>query len=272
MPANDKCDPKKASEVSALGDSGSIALSGSVQILTLLGASVTTPLGLALTAVGAGGTVLLGAWQMEQQKKFIEKITQEISNIDSKKLDKEVLESSEFKEIVVRIYTEAGLASSHKQSTFAKGLVNSALYPNSKLTGKLIFIRIVAQLSDEELQILEVMQNAWMDNVPFLGKDSIQESLLDLDIKQIQLACQGLIQQNVLESINPDVWGLSILGRQLAAWLSGKEEQGDFENQQKIYRSEFKKVIDGNMRELGKEIEENASKKVYDILHKINRI
>ncbi|NMF61039.1 hypothetical protein [Pseudanabaena yagii] len=170
MPANDNCDPSKTTEVSALGDSGSIALSGSVQILTLLGASVAAPLGLALTAVGAGGTVLLGAWQMEQQKKFIEKITQEISNIDSKKLDKEVLESSEFKEIVVRIYNEAGLASSRKQSTFAKGLVNSVLYPNSKLTGKLIFIRIIASLSDEELQILEVMKMLGWTMYHFLGK------------------------------------------------------------------------------------------------------
>lgn len=244
MPANDNCDPSKTTEVSALADSGSIALSGSVQILTLLGASFAAPLGLAFTAVGAGGTVILGAWQMEQQKKFIEKITQEISNIDSKKLDKEVLESSEFKEIVVRIYNEAGLASSRKQSVFAKGLVNSALYPNSTFIGKVTFIRIVTHLSDEELQILEVMQNAWIDNVPFLGKSSIQESLLDLDIKQIQLACQGLIQQNVLESINPDVWGLSTLGRQLVTWLSGKEEQEDFENRQRSYIAELK----GNLK------------------------
>jgi hypothetical protein len=263
MPANDNCDPTKTTEVSALGDSGSIALSGSVQILTLLGASFAAPLGLALTAVGAGGTVLLGAWQMEQQKKFIEKITQEISNIDSKKLDKEVLESSEFKEIVVRIYTEAGLSSSRKQSAFAKGLVNSTLYPNSKLTGKLIFIRVIASLSDEELQILEVMQNAWMDNVPFLGKYSIQESLLDLDIKQIQVACQGLIQQNVLDSINPDVWGLSTLGRQLVTWLSGKEEQEDFENRQRAHISELKgnlksEIVTEVLRENARSILQNS--------------
>ncbi|NMF61040.1 hypothetical protein [Pseudanabaena yagii] len=83
-----------------------------------------------------------------------------------------------------------------------------------------------------------------MDNVPFLGKDSIQESLLDLDIKQIQVACQGLVQQSVLESINPDVWGLSILGRQLVTWLSGKEEQEDFENRQRSYITGLK----GNLK------------------------
>jgi hypothetical protein len=228
-----------------LGNSGEIALSGSVQVLTLLGAICAAPLGVALTAIGAGTTVILSARQMEQQKKLIEKISQALTSIDKAQLNKEFLESSEFREIVMRICNEASLtASPYKHSALAKGLVHSAIYPHNEMTGKLIFIRIVSQLSDEELRILEVMQNAWENNVPILGKDDLQESLKDLELGQIQVSCEGLIQQRVLEPINSDVWSLSILGRKLVAWLSGKQEQESFEGFQKTYTSQLKKEID----------------------------
>ena len=230
-----------------LGNSGEMALSGSAQVLTLLGAICVAPLGVALTAIGAGTTVILSAWQMEQQKKLIEEISKALASIDKAQLNKNFLESSEFKEIVMRICNEASLtASPYKHSALAKGLVHSAIYPHNEMSGKLIFIRIVSQMSDEELRILEVMQNAWEDNVPILGKDDLQESLKDIALSQIQESCEGLVQQRVLEPINSEVWSLSILGRKLVAWLSGKQEQENFESFQKSCIAQLKKAIDSD--------------------------
>ena len=71
-----------------LGNSGEMALSGSAQVLTLLGAICVAPLGVALTAIGAGTTVILSAWQMEQQKKLIEEISKALASIDKAQLNK----------------------------------------------------------------------------------------------------------------------------------------------------------------------------------------
>jgi hypothetical protein len=230
-----------------LGNSGEIALSGSAQVLTLLGAICAAPLGVALTAIGAGTTVILSAWQIEQQKKLIEEISKALASIDKAQLNKDFLESSEFREIVMRICNDASLtASPYKHSALAKGLVHSAIYPQNEMTGKLIFIRIVSQMSDEELRILEVMQNAWEDNVPILGENDLQWSLKDLELGQIQVSCDGLIQQRVLEPINSEAWSLSILGRKLVAWLSGKQEQENFEVFQKSCIAQLKKAIDSD--------------------------
>jgi hypothetical protein len=230
-----------------LGNSGEIALSGSAQVLTLLGAICAAPLGVALTAIGAGTTVILSAWQIEQQKKLIEEISKTLASIDKAQLNKDFLESSEFREIVMRICNGASLtASPYKHSALAKGLVHSAIYPHNEMAGKLIFIRIVSQMSDEELRVLEVMQNAWEDNVPILSKDDLQESLKDLELGQIQVSCDGLIQQRVLEPVSSGVWNLSILGRKLVAWLSGKQEQENFESFQKSCIAQLKKAIDSD--------------------------
>ena len=248
MSTNDNHVSKKTSESSTLESSIQIAASGVSQILSLLGAVLIAPASVGFTAFGGITTVVLGAIHMDQQKQFIGKVTQELSQIDKTKLNIDILGSDQFKELVIKIVNEAGLTSSPlKQTAFAKGLINTVIEPNGKkLSEKLILIRTLNNMSDEELRILEVMGNAWEENVPVLEKDSLQNSLLNLDMDQIQLACEGLIQQRVLEVVSSDFFGLSILGRKLVAWLSGKQEQEDFENFQKSCVSKLKKEIDSD--------------------------
>jgi|JFJP01.1.fsa_nt_gi hypothetical protein len=232
---------------STLGNSVEIALAGVPPILSLLGAGAVGLSSVALTTLGGGISILISSWQMEQLKQFQKQVSQKFSLIDQTKLDREWLESPQFAEQVVRIFEEARLTTSIlKRDALAKGLVNSALDLNDKLTGKLFFIRIVSYLSDEELQVLEVMQNAWENNVPILGKDVLQESLKDLALSQIQASCEGLVQQRVLEPINSEAWSLSIVGRKLVAWLSGKQEQENFEVFQKSCIAQLKKAIDSD--------------------------
>jgi len=248
MSTNDNHVSKKTSESSTLESSIQIAASGVSQILSLLGAVLIAPASVGFTAFGGITTVVLGAIHMDQQKQFIGKVTQELSQIDKTKLNIDILGSDQFKELVIKIVNEAGLTSSPlKQTAFAKGLINTVIEPNGKkLSEKLILIRTLNNMSDEELRILEVMGNAWEENVPVLEKDSLQNSLLNLDMDQIQLACEGLIQQRVLEVVSSDFFGLSILGRKLVAWLSGKQEQEDFEDFQKSCISKLKKEIDSD--------------------------
>lgn len=145
----------------SIQNSSDLALSGSVQVLGLLGTVTMGAPAIAFGALSAGASVLIGAYQAEQQKKFLRQVSQELENIDKAKLDKKILESSEFKEIVIRICQESILISSErKHKALARGLLNSALHSENPKSQKLAYIRIVSQLSDNELVALELMQSA----------------------------------------------------------------------------------------------------------------
>lgn len=235
----------------SLENSTELALSGSIQILSLLGATVAGASSILYTAIGAGSTVLLGTWQLEQQRKFQVQIRERLASIDKDKIDHEYFESSEFKELLLRICNESLLtASSQKHKVLSQVLVNSILNPTSKLSNKLIFVRIVSQLSDEELLILEVMQNAWESCIPILDIDSFNELLPDLQESQTREACDGLVQQRVFEIINSNYWSLTLLGRKLIGCLSNKEEQENFESKQKMYISQLREELDKKTKNL----------------------
>lgn len=59
----------------------------------------------------------------------------------------------------------------------------------------------------------------------------------------IQEACEGLVQQRVLDTKDNNTWGLSKLGRNLVAWLSGIQENEEFERLQKVYTSRLEEGI-----------------------------
>jgi hypothetical protein len=235
----------------ALGNSGEIAVSGGVQILSLVGAILAGGSGIAISALGVSGAFLLGTWQTEQQKKFIEEVKQKLSFIDQTKLDTVFLESDEFKEVVIRILDETKLVTSAlRRDALARGLINSVFLPSSKLTGKLAFIRLISHITDEELQVLGAMENAWIQSIPLLDQDHLQQWLKDLSLEQIQEACLGLQQQRLLDYLEPDTWGLSILGKKLVVWLSGEEEKENFEQIQQTYLSKLKEDMDLQMRKV----------------------
>jgi len=250
MSANNELEPKQTSEKLSLGNSGQIAINGILGILNLL-ASCSPAHAIGSSFLNGAVSVGIFAQHAEQQRKFESSCKKKFDDIDKTKVDNSYLDSPEFREFLIKIIYEAGSAASEqKLNALAKCLVNSTIYPTSRISEKLMIIRSISYMSDEALRVLMEMQNAWEDNVPILGIDSLQEALGDLEPKKIHLACESLIQLRILESIGAGKWSLGLLGRDLASLLSGKEEREDFEDLLRKSTQELKVDLESQIRSL----------------------
>jgi hypothetical protein len=202
-----------------------------------------------LTApIGAAGSFGLLVWQREQQQKFVDEWRQKFDALDKSKLDHSALESDEFKSLVIQAVESASkTASNLKRQALASALVSSIVLPTSRFTGKQALLRLLEQLSDEEMVALKVLY----DEEPPLEERRPKSAIPAGELLRVRLgmseadvaarfewskddalvACQGLRQLGLAHEPDPDLgailtedappkrgWRVTALAEKLIKW------------------------------------------------------
>lgn len=211
---------------SKFGSAGDLFVAGAASILGLF--PLTAP-------IGAMGSVGLLAWQSEQQRKFTEEVRRRLQSLDQTKLDRAALESDEFKALVIQAVEAASRSASNlRRQALAQALANSVIFPTSQIKNKQTLLRIMSQMSEEEMLVLTALNE---------GKDAIGEESIGLRLVEVAelrhwseeetlLACQGLLQLGLvhpppfdnevfhLQNHLDRHWRISVLGGNLIQWCS----------------------------------------------------
>lgn len=192
------------------GQTGDILASGTASILSLF--PLTAPLGAMIN-------FSLFTWQGEQLNKFKNACENRINAIDKNKLDISVLDSDEFKSLVWQAVEAASTTGSElKRQILAGAIVNSIVLPTSKVTGKTFMLRILKELSDEEINVLKVFydeRNLSRGLTKFYVANKLQ-----LNQEDVLITCQALGQLGLLSPPNhtrehqgdPHIPGTIVLG------------------------------------------------------------
>lgn len=212
------------------------------------GASVILSLIPFTAPIGAASSFGLFVWQKEQQRKFVDECQTRFDALDQSKLDYSALESDEFKSLVIQaVETASKTASDLKQQALASALANSIILPTSQFTGKQALLRLLEQLSDEEMVTLKVLYDeelplekrqpanaipAAMKQCVRLGmSEAIVAEKLGWSQEEALIACQGLRQLGLAHEPDPDSgaillenasphcnWRVTALAERLIEW------------------------------------------------------
>lgn len=193
-----------------------------VSDLIVAGASAILSLNPFTAVIGAAGGFGLFVWQREQQQKFINEYRRRFDTLDQDKLDHSALESDEFKSLVVQAVEAASkTVSDLKRQALANALINSVVLPTSSFTGKQALLRLLDQLSDEEVVALKVLYD---EELPLekrqpasttpakllpcsirLGiSETVVAARLEWSQEDALVACQGLRQLGLAHEPDPD--------------------------------------------------------------------
>jgi hypothetical protein len=216
--------------------SAEIGLAGLVQILTLL----SSPVPLAAGATGFGFLSYL--WGREKQNKLLEELKKQIDeriNETQAKLDEPAISFDEFMELFIQAMDTASKSKSElKQQALAKALVNSVIPPTRQFIGKLALLRILSQLSDEEMIALQVVydEKPHIEQI-FLVPTKI-EARLGCSSQDALVICQSLRQLGLVSEPNfntnavsieysPELqgWRITELAQKLIKWVTEEVPQ-----------------------------------------------
>ncbi len=213
-----------------------LGLAGLPQILTLLSSPV--PLVLGATVSGFIGSV----WGREQQNKLLDELKEQINeriHQTNAKLNEPALSLDEFIELFVQAMDIASKSKSElKRQALAKALVNSLIPPTSQFTGKLALLRILSQLSDEEMIALQVVR----DEKPHIEQTFLVtaeiEARLRCSPEDALVVCQSLRQLGLVNKPNfntnavsieysPELqgWRITELAQKLIKWVTEEVPQ-----------------------------------------------
>lgn len=177
-------------------------------------------------------------WQHRQAERFIKQMQYQLKLLEMKKIDRQFVFSDEFRSLTiqaVRIATET--ASEVKLRALAAALANSALTMRKNSSSREMLLRILGQLSDEEILILGVFYQyeqggqRGTNSPPFLTMNEIaqraQWSRQDTEAAVLGLMSLGLIQDPIgldleIEPLLPPVhdrFALTVLGDRLIRWI-----------------------------------------------------
>jgi hypothetical protein len=209
-----------------------IGLAGLPQILTLLSSPV--PLVLGATASG----FVTSVWGREQQNKLIDELKKQINeriNETNAKLNEPALSFDEFMELFVQAMDIASKSKSElKRQALAKALVNSLIPPTSDFTGKQALLRILSQLSDEEMVALKVLYDGAIEaqnqgDLPHVPVTKVAEKL-GWEEEEAYVTCEALAQLLLLSDASQgqwnsfghehEVWRITALATTLIQWVT----------------------------------------------------
>ncbi|MBD1861622.1 MULTISPECIES: hypothetical protein [Trichocoleus] len=235
-----------------LGSASGIGGVGILQILSLF--PLTAP-------IGAAGTVILSAWQSEQQKKFISEVEQKIEALEQKTIKQSLLDSDEFKEIVARIWDNAlKTASDLKRKALASVLVNSATQSQNSLAEKSSLLRTLLEISDREILVFTVIQSALEKSVSSCHEKDI-ELALNLSSQEVHNTCEDLEQLRLIALAEPNTWTITQRGLRLIVWWSGLDKQEILTAVQERVESELGTKL--------QEVKQETMIAMYDTLRKM---
>lgn len=204
---------------------------GLPQILTLL--SSPSPLALGATV----GSFVASVWGREQQNKLLDEIKELIDkriNETNAKIKEPALSFDEFMELFGQAMDIVSKSKSElKRQALAKALVNSLIPPNSPFTGKQALLRILSQLSDEEMIALQVMH----DEKPHIEQTFLVTAQIEARLRcspeDALVVCQSLRQLGLVNepNFNPNAvsieyspelqgWRVNELAQKLINWVT----------------------------------------------------
>jgi hypothetical protein len=130
----------------------------------------TTSAAIAITSGIAGlspelslGIAGLGAYALTAragfgQRDLVQKVLRRLEKLDREKLDKDAFESDEFNEILFQVLeVSSRTASDVKRRALANMLVNAVVTPTSRYKGKQTYIRLIDQMSSDEMLALAIL-------------------------------------------------------------------------------------------------------------------
>ncbi|MBW4638977.1 MAG: hypothetical protein KME05_12210 [Gloeocapsa sp. UFS-A4-WI-NPMV-4B04] len=201
--------------------------------------------------LGAVTSVVSWAWEKSNAKDYENIVEEKFRHIDRNKLDN-TLSFDEFNALVVQTVEVASqTASKFKRKVLANALVNSVVLPTSKFPGKQALLRVVSQMSDEEIIALTVLFEC-----ETVGKDEFQlandgKPIIPLEdvFKKVKpkmgqewseednlVAYDGLAQLGLVKAPQHIFWNSELvrttaLGNRLIQWCSDEyeKEQGSGE-------------------------------------------
>ena len=107
----------------------------------------------------AAGTAAFLAYQNHNLDRAIQLLRRRIATIDESKLDQDFIRTNEFKDIVVQVAEATMKTSSELRcDALVKIFCGCFMKPTSTYINKQALFRLVAQMSDEEIQALYIIQ------------------------------------------------------------------------------------------------------------------
>lgn len=184
-------------------------------------ASAVPDSGVVLSAAGAAVFLAYQNYNLDQA---VQRLRQRIATIDRDKLDQDFIRSNQFKDIVVQV-AEAAMKTSSELRCDALVQISCGCFtkPSSTYINKQALIRLVAQMSDEEMQALYVIQEEerkffsgdQTDKTSPMVQVAVIANQLGWDYLNTLIACQGLEQLNLVYNAEIRGGGFGKLGDSL---------------------------------------------------------
>lgn len=169
----------------------------STVIAVLLGILNLTGGPIAGLVAGGAATGVLSAWQASNHKKFAQAVQDNFRQVNQAKIDKTLLNSDEFIELVIQsVEANARSASDRKCKALANALLSSVVQPTCKFSNKVGIIRVITQMSDEEQSVLKVLHDHSIGpkpDGPFIDTEKISGTL-GINRSETLAALNGLQQ------------------------------------------------------------------------------
>lgn len=194
----------------------------------------------------AGGSLFIYLWGREQQNKFLREFKQQVNErIDEKIEQTRTLDLDEFMELFTQAMDIASKSASDlKRQALARALVNSTVLPTNQVSGKQSLLRVLSQMSDEEMLALTAVYKyeSSVDELKKLAGISTTELavILNWSEQETVVACEGLLQLALVYDPRIGTWNnigpnreeyieackISALGNKLLMWSQGQIGNG----------------------------------------------
>lgn len=151
-------------------------------------------------SVGVLSTIAFSTWQNKNFQQFQFELERKFKGIEQEKIDKSFIASDEFKALIVQGLEAAIKASSSERcEALANAILSSAILPTSKFRNKQTILRVLSQITDEEIIALKILDyyeyylKASNKPTDVVSVEQLSEEM-SLDIEETRVTCDGLLQ------------------------------------------------------------------------------
>ena len=190
--------------------------------------------------IGALATTGFSYWQNKNFRKFRDEIEKKFKAVDQEKIDQDFLYSDEFKALVVQ-GVEAAIRSSSDErcEALANAILSSATLPTSKLNNKQMILRVLAQMTDEEILVLKALYSYEKTLAPnrkkptdVISTEQISQEV-GRDVEETSITCDGLTQLGLAYDAegqyfdstgqHREIWRITSLGKRVVDYALKKD-------------------------------------------------
>jgi hypothetical protein len=188
---------------------------------------------------GAAATAVFSAWQNKNFQSFKDKIEKRIKTLENETIDKNFSTSDEFKAIVVQGLQAAVVsASEERHKALANAILSSTTLPTSNFRNKQTILRVIAQMTDEEIYALKSLNNhekifssSEEKATNVVTTEKISEDI-QCDMEETRVTCDGLLQLGLAYDAegqyfdstgqHRQFWRITALGRRVVQYSTDK--------------------------------------------------